>query len=225
MNPRLFLAVTLSVLLISIPIYSEPVSDLLIGKINIQNPAKLDSRTKKELNAIAAKILKSRKKGTVKLKGDVPSAESEEEYISKAAFMARNVEIQLKTLLSGRYQVFITASKYSGAKRSGQNSVEITLYPRELKVEVDGFTSSQITSKELPPKLAPVYEQPVQPVYQQKAQPGLLTPPQDADDPVSPTSRKERVKIETENPALANELVIRAKARAAEKAKRLQVLN
>jgi hypothetical protein len=87
---------------------------------------------------------------------------------------------------------------------------------------VAGFTSSQITSEELPKERGPVFEQSTQSVHQQPAQSGLLTPPPADDDQVEVSSKKERVRKETENPALANELVIRAKARAAEKTKRLE---
>ena len=226
MNRNYFLTVTLSLLLISAPVYSGSVPDRLIGKVAIPNSAKLDIRAKKELAAIAAKINKSRQKGVVKLKGDVPSAASADEYVTKAAFLARSVEAHLKPLLLKKYQVYITASKYSGEKRTGQSSVEIALYPHELRDEYAGSTSDAVTSEVLPTERNPVYEQPAQPVYQQPAQSGLLTPPQDADGPVEVTSKKERGKREPdENPALANELVLRAKARAAEKAKRLQQSN
>jgi len=221
MNLSFFLTAFLSLLVISAPVYSEQVPDRHMGKVNILDPAKLDAKAKKELTSLAAKIKKSLQKGTVKLKGDVPSAESEDEYILKSAFMARNVETYLKPLLAGRYQVFITVSKFSGEKRAGQNSVEINLYPRELMVAVDGFTSTQVTSQDKPTEGEPVYEKPTQPVYQQPES-GLLSRPADDHESVGATSKKERSQQVTENPALANELVIRAKARAAEKTRRLQ---
>jgi len=221
MNLSFFLTVFLSVLVISAPVYSEAVPDRLIGKVNILDPAKLDTKAKKELVSIAARIKKSLQKGTVKLKGDVPSAESEDDYIYKSAFMARNVEIYLKPLLAGKYQVYITASKFSGEKRGGQNSVEINLYPHELMVEVDGFTATHVTSQDKPTEVEPVYEKPTQPVFQQPES-GLLSLPADDYEPVEARSKKEKSKQVTENPALANELVNRAKARAAEKARRLE---
>ena len=222
MSLRTFLAVTFAVLLISATAYSEPVPDRLIGKVSILDSAKLDNKAKKELAVIAAKIKKNRQKGTIKITGDIPSADSQEEYIVRSAFMARNVEAQLRSLLPGRYQLFITVSRYSGEKRAGQNSVEIHLYPHELKVESGGFTSSQVKSEAVPNELEPVFELPALTESQQPVQSGLLSPPPADDDQVEVTSKKERVKIETENPALANELVIKAKARAAEKAKRLE---
>jgi len=221
MNLIFYLTAFFSLLVISAPVYSEAVPDRLMGKVNILNPAKLDSKAKKELTAIAAKIKKSLQRGTVKLKGDVPSAESEDDYIIKSAFMARNVEIYLKPLLAGKYQVFITASKFSGEKRGGQNSVEINLYPHELMVEVEGFTAAHVTSQDKPAEGEPVYEKPAQPVFQQPES-GLLSLPADDYEPVEARSKKEKTKQVTENPALANELVNRAKARAAEKTRRLQ---
>jgi len=221
MNLIFYLTAFFSLLVISVPVYSEAVPDRLMGKVNILNPAKLDAKAKKELTAIAAKIKKSLQRGTVKLKGDVPSAESEDDYIIKSAFMARNVEIYLKPLLAGKYQVFITASKFSGEKRGGQNSVEINLYPHELMVEVEGFTAAHVTSQDKPAESEPVYERPAQPVFQQPES-GLLSLPADDYEPVEARSKKEKTKQVTENPALANELVNRAKARAAEKTRRLQ---
>jgi len=222
MNLSSFLIVFISMLVISSPVCSEPVPDRIIGRINILNPARLDAKNRKDLTAIAVKIKTSLEKGIVKLKGDVPAADSENEYILKSTFMARNVEVYLKPLLAGKYQIFITVPKYGGEKRSGHNSVEINLYPHELMVEADGFTATQMTAQELPPESEPVHDKPTQPVYQQPEQSGLLTPPPDDDEPVAVTSRKERVKQEVENATLANELVIRAKARAAEKMRRLQ---
>jgi len=221
MNLSIFLTAFLAVLAISASGHSETVPDRFIGKVNILNPSKLDTKAKKELVSIAARIKKSMQKGTVKLKGDVPSAESEDDYIVQSAFMARNVETYLKPLLAGRYQVFVTASKFSGEKRAGQNSVEINLYPHELMVEVDGFTGANVTSQEKPAEGETFYEKPIKPVYQQPES-GLLSLPADDHESAEATSKKERSKQVTENPALANELVIRAKARAAEKARRLQ---
>jgi len=221
MKLNFFLTLSLSLLVISAPVCSEPVPDRFIGKVNILDPAKLDAKAKKELASLAAKIKKSLQKGTVKLKGDVPAAESEDEYIYKSVFMARTVETYLKPLLAGRYQVFITASKFSGEKRAGQNSVEINLYPHELVVEVNGFTSAHVKPQDKPIEGEPVSEKPTRPVYQ-LPESGLLSRPADDHESVETTSKKERSKQVTENPALANELVIRAKARAAEKARRLQ---
>jgi len=226
MNPSYFLVITLSLLFVSAPVHSGPMPDRFIGKVTVPNSAKLDVKTKRELAAIAAKINKSRQKGVVKLKGDVPSATSGDEYATKAAFLARNVETYLRPLLLKRYQVYITVPKYSGVKRSGQNSVEIALYPHELVVGYGAIAEPVALSEALPTDREPVYEQPAQPVYRQPAQSGLLTPPQDADGPVAGTSKKERISREPEeNPDLANELVRKAKARAAEKAKRLQQSN
>ena len=220
MNLRLLSLAVLAVIFLSAAHpYAEPVPDRLIGKVSIRNSAKLDAQAKKEISAIAAKIKKVRANGTVKIVGDVPSAESQDEYISKAVFMAHNVESQIKKLLSARYQVYVTASRYSGEKRAGSNSVEIHLYPYELKAEGAGFISSQVTSEEQPREREslPAISSPEPP-----SDSGLLSSPAADYERVEVTSRKEKRVTETEDPALANDLVNRAKARAAEKAKRLQ---
>lgn len=228
MSLRIFIAAILASFIVSAPAFSEPVADQFLGRVTIRNPAKLDGQAKKELAAIAAKIKKLRPDGAVKVTGDVPAAESQDEYLSRSVFIARNVETYLKTIISGRYQVFITASKYSAEKRAGQNSVEIHLYPHGLKVEGAGFISSKLTSESVPKEhdsaQEPTSLQPpgTDPLAQSPAYDGLLTPPPSDEEYTEVTSKKERQRVESENPALANELVIRAKARAAEKAKRLE---
>lgn len=222
MSLRLINAALLSVVLITAPLQAAPVPGRLIGTVQIKDPVKLDAAATRQLASIASKIRKSGHKGAIKLKGDMSSAANEAEYLLKSAIMARSVETQLKRMLSGRQQIFIAAPQYSGESKPGVSSVEITLYPHELKVETEGFTSAQVLPEGRPEEGAAVQEQPVQPVYQQSTQSGLLTPPPDDDAPPEVTSKKERVKKETENPALANELVLKAKARAAAKAKRLE---
>jgi hypothetical protein len=204
------------------PATSEPLPDIMIGRVILPVSSKLDAKATKELAAIAAKIKKTRKKGTVKITGDIPSAASQDEYIAKAVFMARSVESKLKSLLPGRYQIFITAAKYGGEKRTGSNSVEIRLYPYELGIEGRGFSSTQATTEEQFQDPAPVSKLPSEPASHPSAQSALLTPPQDDYGQVEVSSKKERLKIEAEDHVRANELVLRAKARAAEKAKRLQ---
>jgi hypothetical protein len=219
MNFRVSATVILATLFLAVPAFSEPVPDRLIGKVNIRNSAKLDSQAKKAITAIAAKIKKIRPNGVVRITGDVPAADSQDEYISKAVFMSRNVEAQIKPLLSSRYQVYITAPKYSGEKRTGLNSVDIHLYPHELKAAGAGFISSQISSEPLPTvQDAPPSSFTTKP----PSDSGLLTPAPPDDEQIEVSSKKERLRKETEDPALANELVNRAKARAAEKAKRLE---
>lgn len=232
MSLRIFLTAILAAFFVSAPAHSEPVADRLIGRVTIRNPAKLDGQAKKEIAASAAKIKKILPAGTIKLMGDVPSAESQDEYLSRSVFIARNVETYLKTLVSGRYQIFIMASKYSAEKRAAADSVEIHLYPHELKVEGAGFISSQVTSDAVPIEPQSVQE-PVQepvalpssdsaPLAQTPTYNGLLTPPPSDEEYAEVTSKKERQRVETENPSLANDLVIRAKARAAEKMRRLE---
>ena len=227
MSPRILIAAMLATFIVAAPAYSEPVADQLLGRVTIRNQAKLDGQAKKELAAIAAKLKKLRAGGALKVMGDVPAAESQDEYLSRSVFIARNVESYLKTLLSGRYQIYITASTYSAEKRTGLDSVEIHLYPHELMVEGAGFISSQVTSEKVPKERGPV--QPASlppsdaaPLAQSPAYDGLLTPLPIDEENAEVTSKKERLRVEAENPSLANDLVIRAKARAAEKMKRLE---
>ncbi len=214
---------------------AEPVDVLYSGKVTLSKPDKLDRQAKKDIAAVALKIKKLKRKGTVKLIGDVPSAETQEEYIAKAVFLARTVEAYLKTLLAASHQSYITAAKYGGEKRQGPNSVAILFYPHELKVQGAGFISSKVTYEDLPKVADPVesptvtvdtadtVEKPVEStVNQPNIEGGLLSPAPPDDEPVEVASKKEQGRALSEDANLANDLVIRAKARAAEKAKRLE---
>jgi|SRR6185369_5130641 len=205
--------------------FAEPAAETFIGKVKIPNPVKLDNQAKKEIAAIAVKIKKSLKSGTVKLVGDVPSAGSPEDYLTKSFLLAKVVEDQLKSLLSSRYQVFLTASRYNGDHSVENNHVSVFLYPYELKAEGLRFISSQLKSQlksgktgedsaTIPP---PSAEPPAEPVAVDSA----LSSPLSSDyDRSRIKSKKEMERVETEDSIQANELVNRAKARAAEKAKR-----
>lgn len=222
MNPRAFIAVILSAALLCSTAFAAPVSDRLIGKVTVRNSAKLDAQAKKELAVIANKIKKSRGKGAVIIIGDVASAQSQDEYILNAVFTARAVESHLKSLLSGSHDVFIAAAKYGGEKKTGRNSVEIRLYPHELKVMEGGVITFQPSSAVLHGASVPVFDQPIRSDVPSTAQPGMLTPPPADDERGEVTSKKERLKEHIEDPVLANELVIRAKARAAARARQLE---
>jgi hypothetical protein len=208
--------------------FAEPAPDTLIGKVQIRNAVKLDSQAKKEIAAIAVKIKKSLKSGTVKLVGDVSSAESPEDYLTKSFLLAKLVEVQLKPLLPGQYQVYLTASRYNGEQSVENNNVSVLLYPYELKAEGLNFISSQLkktenaanttnttnTTDEVAPATPPP---PAEPAPAESS----LSPPLSSDyDRSSVKSKKEREVVESEDAVQANELVNRAKARAAERARR-----
>lgn len=232
MNLRSASALIIILFMAAAPVSAEPAAGRLIGKVNIRNPAKLDATAKKEISSISAKIKKSKNSGAVIIIGDAPSAESQDEYGVKAVFIARNVESYLKTLLSSKFQTFIMASKFSDTKKEASSSARIYLYPFELMVQGTGFISSQISSEDLPnPVDSPLAPTPNNvtgtsvesiPVMELQVDTGLLSPPSDDNESAEITSKKERQKVDSENPALANEMVNRAKARAAERAKQLE---
>lgn len=221
MNLRFFIAAIFSATILSAYTYAAPVPDQLIGKVTVRNSAKLDAKTNRELASIANKIKKSGNKGAIIITGDVASAESHDEYILQAVFTARAVQRQLTSLLSDSYQIFITAAMYDGNK-SGNNSVAIHLYPNELKVMEAGLTPFQTTSEDLPEASDPVSEKPVLSDVPQPARSGMLTPPPADDERDEISLKKERIKEYIEDPVLANELVKRAKARAAARARQLE---
>ena len=201
--------------------FAEPAAETFIGKVQVRNALKLDNQAKKELATIAAKIKKSLKSGTVKLVGDVPSAGSPEDYLTKSFLLAKVVEDQLKSLLTNRYQIFLTASRYNSDQSAGNNHVSVFLYPYELKAEGLRFISSQLKSQLKPEKTGEDSAAIPPPPAEQLPVDSALSSPLTSDyDRSSIKSKKEREKVESEDAIQANELVNRVKARAAEKAKR-----
>lgn len=195
--------------------------DIMLGKVNIRNGTRIDNQAKKEISLIAAKIKKIRKPGAVKIRGDYTAALNADEYMEKSVFMAREVEEHLKKLLPLKQQIFILTSKYTGEKRSGQNLVELFFYSNELiQGDIKTFRSTDIQSTDLQPKeTAP--EEKIYPV-EQVVQPALREPVKSEEVPVSrviETGTKKQMQ-QDEDADLANELVNKAKARAAERAKR-----
>jgi len=205
--------------------FAEPGAETFIGKVMIRNAARLDNQAKKEIAAIAVKIRKSLKSGTVKLVGNVPSAGSSEDHLTKSFLLAKVVEDQLKSLLSNRYQIFLTASRDNGDQSAEINQVSVFLYPYELKAEGLRFISSQLKSQLRSAKAgedsAAIPPTPAESPAEQLPADSALSSPLSSDyDRSRIKSKKEMEKVESEDSIHANELVNRAKARAAEKAKR-----
>lgn len=222
MNSRISVLLFFAVITLASPLFGEPVPDLLIGKIILRNSTKLDAQAKKDLAAFAMKIKRMKSSGTVKITGNISMAQSQDDYAAKSVFMAQLAETYLKTVLSANYQTFITASKYTDGMKPGQNSVEIQLYPHELKVEGPGYISTITTSGEIKKQFETRTAQPAPKVPDVPPAASSLTPPASDSEQVEVSSRKERLTTENEDPVLANELVNKAKARAAQKAKRLE---
>ena len=207
--------------------FAGPAADTFMGKVKVSPAGKLDSQAKKELAAIAVKIKKSLKSGTVKLVGDAPSTGSPDDYLTQSFLLARVVQDHLKTLLPNKFQVFLTASRYNGDQSAENSHVSVFLYPYELKAEGLNFISSQLktvkpvgVSTITPPPPMTASPMTASPAGQLPLDSSLSPPLSSEYDTGSLKSKKERQVVETEDPVKANELVNRAKARAAEKARR-----
>jgi hypothetical protein len=198
-------------------------ADVTIAKVRMRNPLKLDAKARAEVAAAAARIKKKRTIGVVKVRGNFPGAESAEEYLTRSVFMAREVETYLKSLLPAKIQVFVTASGYPGASTGGDNAVEIILYPHQLRLEEMEslrFVSTQANPIQTAPVTEPVTEEAAQPEPAPAGDAGLLSAPGAESGDQDVVSKKERDKRSSEDATLAEELVKKAKARAAERAKR-----
>lgn len=214
--------------------------DLLLGKVNLKNTIRIDNQAKKELSAIAAKIKKIRKPGAVKIRGDYPAALNADEYLEKSVFMAHEVEQHLKKLLPAKQQIYILTSQFQGEKRSGQNQVELFFYPNELtQGDIKTFRSTDIQLTGMPPQDSAEPEQissPERPSPPEKVSvpkqvstpekvviPAVKEPARPMEDAAAPRVIETGVKKpaqQVEDADLANELVNKAKAKAAERAKR-----
>lgn len=212
--------IVIIMLSVSIALCAEPEADRLMGKVSLGSKFRTDVKSRKGIASIAAKIMKIKGSGAIRVRGDFPGAENAEEYLLKSVFMARDIEKQLKPLLKDRFQVFVMASRYSGERKSEPNSVEIFFYPRELKVEdMEALRYKSVQQNELP-KEVEVPEDQVQEYVSQGYEALDQGHEQvDAGDQLR-ESKKMRNQQESEDPSQANELVERVKARAAERARR-----
>jgi hypothetical protein len=195
----------------------------LLGWVTIRsNNLKLDGQAKKEIAKIASKIRKIKVRGAIKIRGDYPVAGDPEEYLIKSVFMAREVEQQLKLYGAGKHQLFLVASRYKGVNRSGKSIVELFLYPHELEeIQIEHLqkTFPETASdpvKELRPEIS---QQPFQTSQRPAKSSEQATDRFDSGmSKVEP--RRGKPYQPEEDPKLANELVRRAKAKAAERARR-----
>lgn len=203
---------------------AELAPEQLVGKITVAKGGAIDAKARKELTLIAQKIKKLRKAGSVRIVG-TPTAASQEDFVTKSIFVARNTEIHLRKLLPQSFQIYVTADKFVTANSADKNEVAVYLYPHELRPEGAKFISTDIDQAQA--QSAPEAAQqgvgqslpgkgPVPP------EGGLLSQPQYDGDYQTNRSSNKRIEVETEDAAKAEELVNKAKARAAKKAKQLE---
>lgn len=238
MNYALLILLGITVAIMPAAAYAEQSGDVTIGTVVMRNTAKLDGKARAAVAAAAAKIKKKRAAGVIKVRGDFPGATSAEEYLTKSVFMAREVEHYLRTLLPAKFQVFVTASGYSGSSKSGDNAVAIILYPHQLRLEEMEslrFVSTQANPVQTAPGKEPVTETdtaagpetvaapemlPETTLLPEPAGGGMLSVAGDEAGSADIVTKKERDRRDAEDALAAEELVRKAKARAAERAKR-----
>lgn len=207
--------VTLFALIILVPASAfadDPADDMIIGTVRLKPNLKLDAQARKEIAAAAAKIKKV-KGGTVKLRGNYPAASTEEEFLSKSVFMAREVEQYMKNLLPAKQKIYIMFSPFSDEKKNGECVVEIFLYPHELKAaDFEGFRVNTVEGKPVVQQISGKQAEPQVPVEQ--------VPVQAAGEGKSMSPAAAKPERPAEDARRAEELVRRAKERAAKRAKR-----
>ncbi len=220
MKPLHFIIIAAIIFIAAVSESAEPDVDRLIGNVPFGGKFKPDQKSRAKVASIAAKIMKIKGAGSVRIRGDYPGAENADEYLLKSVFMAREIEQQLKPLLKKRFQIFVMSSKYSGEKVAGSNSVDVFFYPRELIVEdIEALRYKSVQQSDRPKEII-VPESQIQEAVQQGYEAvELIEEPLDTDNRVK-DSKKMRTQQEREDPAKADALVNRVKARAAERARR-----
>lgn len=204
---------------------AEPVSDQLVGSIIVTKNSSIDAKARKELASIAHKIKKMRNSGSIRLVGTVPAATSQDDYIIKSVFIARNVETLLRKLLPQSFQIYVTTAKHEELKSGERTGVSVYLYPYELRPEGAKFISTDIDhaqSLSAPDNAQKTIERTLPDKASLPSQGGSLSQPQYDDDSQNYKNTKNRIQVETEDAAKAEELVNKAKARAAKRAKQLE---
>lgn len=206
-------------------IYAEPAPEQLVGRITAVKSSSIDAKARKELAVIAQKIKKLRKSGSVRIVGTVPAASSQDDFITKSVFVARNAETHLRKLLPQAFQIYVTAAKFESLNAGTQTEVAVYLYPYELRPEGAKFISTDIDHAQAltsPDAAQQTIEKTLPGKTSHPSQGGLLSQPQYEDDYQQNTSSHKRIQVEAEDAVKAEELVNKAKARAAKKAKQLE---
>jgi len=206
-------------------IHAEPAPEQLIGKITVAKSNSMDAKARKELALIVQKIKKLRKSGSVRVVGTVSAATSQDDFITKSVFIARNAETHLRKLLPQSFQTYVTAAKFEGPNSTARTEVAVYLYPHELRPEGAKFISTDMDhtqSLSTPDAAQQTMEKSLRGKSPSPSQGGFLSQPQDEDHSQQNINSSNRIQVETEDAAKAEELVNKAKARAAKKAKQLE---
>lgn len=212
----------------------------LIGTVQLKNAGRIDAVAKNSLNSLAEKIVNKGENGIVIVSGVVPSAKKQGDFLVKSAFLARGAAEIISAKLPSGYYAFINVSKFDKKKRSGASYIEIRFYPYEVVSSGEVLTLKewigQHDEENMHPAVKSVPSASVISVNPDKdsslgspatpiAVPGTLPERSlSSERAVVPSSSVNGSrKAETaENPELANELVLKAKARAAKRAKQLE---
>lgn len=195
----------------------EAVVDKLMGTVPIKPGFKLDTKARREIAAAAARI-KRLGAGTVKLRGSYPPASTEDDYISRSVFIAREVEQYMKTLLPARLKIYTLFSPYSVDKKIGDAKVEIFFYPRELKAaDFEGFRVN--AAEEGKPVVRQISGGQAETQVETQVPAVEQAPVKTHDDGKTVQIPAARPVQPAEDARRAEELVRRAKARAAKRAK------
>lgn len=204
---------------------AAPVSETLIGKMTVSKNNTIDAKSRSELAIIAKKIKKLRKSGSVRIVGTAPTASSQDDFISKSVFVARNAESHLRKLLPQSFQTYVTVAKFENLDPDGKTAVAVYLYPHELRPEGARFVSTDIDNT-MPSSTSDSAQHPIENALQgassQTTESGLLSQQQHDDGDQNRKNTRDRIQVETEDAAKAEELVNKAKARAAKKARQLE---
>ncbi len=217
---RVVIVLTLTVMAVSSMAAETKVVGERRGGVNLAGDSiGQDNKAKKQVISLVESILKERADALVMIEGDVATEKNPEEYVSKSLTLAKEVELFLHDSLKSPPDVIIACRKLKpGPVR--ENSVKFSVMPASFKAErfgekrsvkwvvVEKGESFEVTE----------YAEPLSGASQM-AEP-LYIDPQLERKLVQQRQATQRAVVEQSRKA--DDLVARSKAKAAEKARKLE---
>ncbi len=191
------------------------------GQVQLVNDSvSLDSKAKKQILAIVEAILKQRSDALLMIEGDMATEKDPDVYISKSLTLAKEVELFLRDSITAPLDIIIACRKLKPSNNR-ESSVKFSVMPSSFKA--DKLTEKRRVEWVLVEKgesfeITEYADAPTSPV-------GLTAEPLYIDPQLERKLAQQRQTVQravAEQARKADDLVARSKAKAAEKARRLE---
>jgi len=185
------------------------------------NSVKLDHRSRKNLEPALRKLMKYEERKIVKIEGDFATANNEVQYLTNSLLMSQEVEQYLTSALGSKHEILVSASKFAPSKSPKLiNKVTIYLLPLNFRIETIAHERLPIQLlKDQPASEPPSLEEETQVL---KIVPKAKTPEELAAEKKAAEQRRAEEQQLAVDMQKADELVIKEKARAAVREKKLK---